>query len=59
MGWPGAAGDRPGRQTVSDVAALGVTSLAADRAGPETIVGLVRGQWAIESPHWLRSPGVV
>jgi predicted transposase YbfD/YdcC len=42
---------------LSDVAALGVTSLAADRAGPRTIAGLVRGQWAIESLHWLRSPG--
>jgi predicted transposase YbfD/YdcC len=39
---------------LSEVAALGVTSLAATRAGPATIAGLVRGQWAIESPHWLR-----
>jgi hypothetical protein len=39
---------------LSDVAALGVTSLTATRAGPETIAGLVRGQWAIESLHWLR-----
>jgi hypothetical protein len=43
---------------VSDVAALGVTSLHATRASPETIAALVRGQWAIESLHWLRSPGV-
>jgi hypothetical protein len=42
---------------LSDVAALGVTSLDATRAGPETIAGLVRGQWAIESLHGLRSPG--
>ncbi len=34
---------------LSDVAALGVTSLTATRAGPETIAGLVRGQWAIEA----------
>jgi hypothetical protein len=39
---------------LSDVAALGVTSLTASRAGPETIASLVRGQWAIESLHWLR-----
>ena len=39
---------------LSDVAALGVTSLGATRASPETIAGLVRGQWAIESLHWLR-----
>jgi hypothetical protein len=42
---------------LSDVAALGVTSLDATRDGPETIAGLVRGQWAIESLHGLRSPG--
>ena len=36
------------------MAALGVTSLAATRAGPGTIAGLVRGQRAIESLHWLR-----
>jgi hypothetical protein len=39
---------------LSDVAALGVTSLDATRDGPETIAGLVRGQWAIESLHGLR-----
>ena len=39
---------------LSDVAALGVTSLDATRATPETIAALVRGQWAIESLHWLR-----
>lgn len=39
---------------LSDVAALGVTSLAATRAGPETIASPVRGQWAIESLHWRR-----
>jgi predicted transposase YbfD/YdcC len=39
---------------LSDVAALGVTSLDATRASPKTIAGLVRGQWAIESLHWLR-----
>jgi hypothetical protein len=39
---------------LSEVAALGITSLGAKRASPETIAGLVRGQWAIESLHWLR-----
>ena len=39
---------------LSNVAALGVTSLDATRATPETIAGLVRGQWTIESLHWLR-----
>ena len=39
---------------LSEVAALGVTSLPATRASPEIIAGLVRGQWAIESLHWLR-----
>jgi hypothetical protein len=39
---------------LSDVAALGVTSLDAARASSQTIAGLVRGQWAIESLHWLR-----
>jgi predicted transposase YbfD/YdcC len=39
---------------LSEIAALGVTSLDAARGNPETIAGLVRGQWAIESLHWLR-----
>jgi predicted transposase YbfD/YdcC len=39
---------------LSEVAALGVTSLDATRGDPETIAGLVRGQWAIESLHWVR-----
>ena len=43
---------------ISDIAALGVTSLDATRASPQAIAALVRGQWAIESLHWLRSPGV-
>ncbi len=41
-------------QPLSDIAALGVTSLDATRASPPAIAGLVRGQWAIESLHWLR-----
>jgi len=43
---------------LSDVAALGVTSLDATRASPAALAGLVRGQWTIESLHWLRSPAV-
>jgi predicted transposase YbfD/YdcC len=39
---------------LSDIAALGVTSLDPARASPEAIASLVRGQWAIESLHWLR-----
>ena len=39
---------------MSDVAALGVTSLTVARADPSRLAGLVRGQWAIESLHWLR-----
>jgi predicted transposase YbfD/YdcC len=39
---------------LSDVAALGVTSLDATRASPAVLARLVRGQWAIESLHWLR-----
>ncbi len=38
----------------SDIAALGITSLDAHRASPACLAGLVRGQWAIESLHWLR-----
>jgi predicted transposase YbfD/YdcC len=38
----------------SAVAALGVTSLTANRATPARIAGLVRGQWQIESLHWIR-----
>src|SRR5258707_1133195 len=34
---------------LSDVAALGVTSLDATRASPAALAGLVRGQWTIES----------
>jgi predicted transposase YbfD/YdcC len=39
---------------LSDIAALGVTSLAATRVTPARLAGLVRGQWAIEALHWLR-----
>lgn len=38
----------------SAVAALGVTNLTAQRAGPARIATLVRNHWGIESLHWLR-----
>jgi hypothetical protein len=44
---------------VSAVAALGVGSPGPDRASPADLARYVRGQWAIESHHWLRSPGVL
>jgi predicted transposase YbfD/YdcC len=31
-----------------------VTSLEEDQAGPEALAGLARGQWGIESVHWVR-----
>ena len=42
---------------VSDVAALGVASPGPGQADPAALAGYVREQWAIESLHWLRSPG--
>ena len=39
---------------VSAVAAFGVASPAADRASAADLAGHVRGQWSIESLHWLR-----
>ena len=39
---------------LSEVAALGVTSLTAARASAGAMASLVRSQWAIESLHWLR-----
>ncbi len=39
---------------VSCVAALGVSSLTAQRATPADIATLVRQHWGIESLHWLR-----
>lgn len=39
---------------VSAVAALGVTSVSADRADPAGVAGLVRRHWRIEALHWLR-----
>ena len=35
-----------------------VTSLPADRASAAGLARIARGQWGIESVHWLRSPAV-
>lgn len=32
----------------------GITSLGADRGTPEVLAHITRGQWGIESVHWLR-----
>ena len=34
-----------------------VTSLDTEQAGPADLAKIARGQWGIESVHWLRSPG--
>jgi predicted transposase YbfD/YdcC len=39
---------------MSAVAALGVASPGPDKASPADLARYVRGQWAIESWHWLR-----
>jgi predicted transposase YbfD/YdcC len=39
---------------LSAVAALGVASPGLDKASPADLARYVRGQWAIESWHWLR-----
>jgi predicted transposase YbfD/YdcC len=39
---------------LSDIAALGVTSLTRTQVSAAHLAGLVQGQWAIESLHWLR-----
>jgi predicted transposase YbfD/YdcC len=38
----------------SAIAALGITALSADQAGPERLAHLVRGHWAIEALHHIR-----
>ena len=38
----------------SNVAILGVTSLNAQRGNPTLIAEAARGQWSIESLHWIR-----
>lgn len=39
---------------LSAVAALGVASPGPDQASPADLAGYARGQWVIESWHWLR-----
>lgn len=39
---------------LSAVAALGIASPGPDKASPADLAGYVRGQWVIESWHWLR-----
>jgi hypothetical protein len=39
---------------LSAVTALGIASPGPDRASPTDLARYVRGQWAIESLHWLR-----
>ncbi|MGH3941946.1 MAG: ISAs1 family transposase [Pseudonocardiaceae bacterium] len=38
----------------SAVAALGITALSAEQAGPERLAHLVRGHWGIEALHHIR-----
>lgn len=40
------------------VAVLGITSLPADEAGPADLLAYLRGHWAIEMHHYVRSPGM-
>lgn len=40
--------------SLSNVAILGVTSLNPQRGSPRRIAEAVRGQWGIESLHWIR-----
>jgi hypothetical protein len=40
--------------TVSAIAAVGVASLTSEMSSPAELAGYVRGQWAIESLHWIR-----
>lgn len=41
-------------QPLSNVAILGVTSMTPSRGHPARIAEAVRGQWTIESLHWIR-----
>ncbi|MDQ2814808.1 MAG: hypothetical protein M3Z75_23890 [Actinomycetota bacterium] len=47
----------PDGTLLSAVAVLGVTSLTAQEAGPDDLLAYLRGHWAIEMHHYLRSPG--
>jgi hypothetical protein len=41
-------------KSLSNVAIFGVTSLDTHRADPTALAQFVRGQWGIESLHWIR-----
>jgi predicted transposase YbfD/YdcC len=43
-----------GGTLTSAIAALGITALSAEQAGPERLAHLVRGHWGIEAPHHIR-----
>jgi predicted transposase YbfD/YdcC len=43
-----------GGALTSAVAALGITALSAEQAGPERLAGLVRDHWGIEALHHIR-----
>jgi predicted transposase YbfD/YdcC len=45
--------DRDG-QLISKQIVHAVTSLNAGQAGPADLAGIARGQWGIESVHWIR-----
>jgi hypothetical protein len=44
------------RKQLSEVA-FGITSLPAERASPEQLLGLVRGHWIVEAGHHVRDVG--
>jgi len=43
-----------GGTLTSAIAALGITALSAEQAGPERLAHLVRGHWGIEALHHIR-----
>jgi len=43
-----------GGALTSAIAALGITALSAEQAGPERLANLVRGHWGIEALHHIR-----
>ena len=48
----------PDGSLLGAVAVLGITSLAPGQAGPGDLLAYLRGHWAIEMHHYIRSPGV-
>ena len=45
-------------EILGSVAVLGITSLPPDQAGAADLLAYLRGHWAIEMHHYVRSPGV-